>query len=208
VLQLLRTKEDSSNVNLALQLYFNLFPTPSPHKEKMTMLRKYGGYGVWIETGTYLGETTQHLSQFTDEIHTIEPSFELYLKASEYLRSYKNIFLHNGTSEERLAPILEELCSRNVNKLNFWLDGHYSAGNTFKGEHETPVMHELSTIEKYANNFKEINIFIDDVRCFHPTTTEYQAYPHLNDAIEWAKLNRFRWRIARDIMVFSRISES
>jgi len=46
----------------------------------------------------------------------------------------------------------------------FWLDGHYSGGNTAKGEKETPIMEELRQI--CAHPVKNHLILIDDAREF------------------------------------------
>ncbi len=60
----------------------------------------------------------------------------------------------------------------------FWLDGHYSAGFTAKGELETPILAELETI--LQNNLNHI-ILIDDARCFtgnndYPTKEYLKTY--------------------------------
>jgi hypothetical protein len=60
----------------------------------------------------------------------------------------------------------------------FWLDGHYSGGNTGKGEKDTPIMAELATI--YASDIPHV-VLIDDARCFgtdkdYPSQNELASY--------------------------------
>jgi len=53
-----------------------------------------------------------------------------------------------------------------MNKINnptlFWLDGHYSRGDTVKEEKETPIYYELRHI--LCKEFTEHVIVIDDAR--------------------------------------------
>jgi hypothetical protein len=61
------------------------FDSPSPNIVKWHVMKKWGGCGTWIETGTYLGETTRFLSTFSKYIVSLEPADKLYSEA-------KNIF--------------------------------------------------------------------------------------------------------------------
>jgi hypothetical protein len=95
----------------------------------------------------------------------------------------------------------------NVTKdINFWLDGHYSEGLTFKGDSDTPIKFELEVISSFKQAFSNITIFIDDVRCFEKTDHKYRDYPTLNFLVEWANLNKFDWKITHDILILKNIS--
>ena len=68
-------------------------------------------------------------------------------------------------------------------KLNepaiFWLDGHYSAGITARGDKDCPIFEELDAIFS-KKNFEHI-LLIDDARCFigeddYPTIEELTNY--------------------------------
>ena len=61
----------------------------------------------------------------------------------------------------------------------FWLDGHYSAGDTARGEKDTPLYEELEQILR-APDLGHV-IVIDDARCFgsdpaYPTLPALTAY--------------------------------
>jgi hypothetical protein len=47
----------------------------------------------------------------------------------------------------------------------FWLDGHYSGGDTARGDDDTPIRRELEHISKHPMRGRHL-IVIDDLRCF------------------------------------------
>ena len=88
--------------------------------------------------------------------------------------------------------------------VNFWLDGHYSGGITFKGKKNCPVEDELNAIEVNLINFSKITILIDDVRCFLSENSEYSDYPSIDYLVNWACRLNMRWRIDNDIFVIQK----
>jgi len=102
-----------------------------------------------------------------------------------------------GTSEQQLPQLLPTLSG----DVNFWLDGHYSAGITYHGSVDTPIVTELACIERQRERFGNIVVLIDDVRCFDPTIEEFAQYPSLDFLVDWARRNRFQWHIEHDIFV-------
>jgi hypothetical protein len=68
----------------------------------------------------------------------------------------------------------------------FWLDGHYSAGNTAKGDKETPIYEEL----QYILNARDRGhvIVIDDARCFG-TDPAYPSMEALNEVIRSKRMD-------------------
>jgi hypothetical protein len=67
--------------------------------------------------------------------------------------------------KHRRAGFMQSFLSGN---LNFWLDGHYSDGITFKGDKDTPIVDELNHISMNLDRYNEVCVLIDDVRCFDP----------------------------------------
>ena len=187
-----------------LNSYLKFFPTPSAQNVKIKTLLRYGGSGVWVETGTYLGVTAENLASAVSQVHTIEPSHELFEIARKRLDSLSNVTQYRGTSEETLSHVLSDLQINRCDEVNFWLDGHYSAGNTFRGLDETPIHHELSVIEKFMGEFSAVNIFIDDVRCFQPSTEEYESYPPLRSIMQWAKEHSMKSLLVHDILIMKK----
>ena len=119
----------------------------------------YQLYPTFVETGTYLGGTTFSVEPFFDCIHTIEIKKKFYKDVKKNYKGNKIIF-HLGDSSICLNKICEEISTNAI----FFLDGHWSAGNTGRGRKDCPLYEELNIIaDKFYN--KAI-VIIDDVRLF------------------------------------------
>lgn len=172
----------------------------SPQFVKQRVFEKYGiPNAQWVETGTFLGTTTSFLAANYPRVFSVEPSEALYKKAKKrFLGS--NVTLYNDVSENVLPTILPNLSG----DINFWLDGHYSAGVIFKGDKECPVEDELNAIQENLERFAQVTILIDDVRCFLPDSTFDDSYPSIDYLVDWSRENGFAWRIEHDIFVMLR----
>lgn len=124
-------------------------------------LEKYRKYGdVFVETGTYLGETVNKADQLGFKlIHTIEVQQELWTQAvNKFTKPHIKCWF--GDSGNVLSVILHYLKEPAV----FWLDGHWSQGITGKGAKDVPLYEELQHIKNHF--IKNHTILIDDVRLF------------------------------------------
>ena len=174
------------------------FQAPSPNFiKKACLLRNSIPNATWIETGTYLGETTKALSKIGLKVYSIEPEPALFINAYNYFRNFNNVEILNGTSEKIFPKLLPTISGA----VNFWLDGHYSAGITFRGVNDTPILEELKHIADNLNHFEKVCVLIDDVRCFNPQIIEYSTYPSVNILVDWANENNLHWHIEHDIFV-------
>ena len=172
----------------------------SPQLIKEIVFEKYGVVNApWIESGTFLGKTTNFLRERYPHVHSIEPEIKLYNAALKRFHG-KNVTLYNDVSENIFPKLLKDL----VGDVNFWLDGHYSEGITFKGEKNCPVVDELNAIEVNLNNFNQITILIDDVRCFLPVNSEHPDYPSIDYLVDWARRLDMYWRIEHDIFIIQK----
>jgi tetratricopeptide (TPR) repeat protein len=122
---------------------------------------------IFVETGTFLGNTSAKASEVFSEVHTVELSTDLYHRAVEKFKSQPSVFVYHGNSGNIFPQLLEKI----KGLIIFWLDGHYSGGNTAKGEGHTPIIKELLAIQK--SNIIPPIILIDDLRYFD------QSFPHL-----------------------------
>jgi hypothetical protein len=174
------------------------FAAPSPHFVKQTVLLRNGlERATWVETGTYLGATTSVLATIGRMVYSIEPEPTLFAKAEQRFQRTVNVKLLNGTSEDvfpSLLPLLE-------GPVCFWLDGHYSAGNTFKGPKDTPIVDELTQIEAHLPRFGATVVMVDDIRCFDPANPEFASYPSVDYLIDWARRLGLDWHIEHDIFI-------
>jgi hypothetical protein len=75
--------------------------------------------------------------------------------------------LYFGSSQNELKNMIKDI---NV-QMTFWLDGHWSGGNTAKGDINSPLVYELETIKNH--NIKNHIILIDDLRMFPVAQDEY-----------------------------------
>lgn len=174
------------------------FASPSPQKVKMRVLQRRSiPNATWIETGTYLGDTSKFLSNLGTKVLTIEPQEKLFLNAKRKLYKLKNIEFLHGTSEECLESAILKL----TGEVNYWLDGHFSGDVTFKGSTLSPIKYELETIEKHLTSFKRIAIFIDDIRVFPIRENSGSDYPTVGWLIDWGLRNGFDYTIEHDIFI-------
>lgn len=119
----------------------------------------YTHYPVLVETGTYMGETTFACEPLFEKVYTIEVDKQLYETVSRGYRGSKVTFLHGDS-----ALVLVDLLPTIDKPAIFFLDGHWSSGNTRKGAKDCPLMEEVSHI---ATLFRHDGIIIiDDYRLF------------------------------------------
>ncbi len=199
LLKILNLKISQNDLNqfLVWQNNYN-FEEPFPQFVKEKVFNKYNlENSIWIETGTYLGTSTSYLSKISKFVHTIEPSKKYYNISKENLKNIENISIYNGASEEILPDILNSI--NDEENVCFWLDGHFSGGDTFKGSVDTPILHELKTIANSIKKFNNITILIDDFRLFSEGGNE--EYPSKEQIISWVNANNLHWTITRDIFV-------
>jgi len=151
---------------------------------------------IWIETGTFLGDTTQLLAEISSKVYTIEPEPNLYARAKERFANNPKVSVINNISENALPALLNEV----EGNVCFWLDGHYSGGITFAGPNDTPLAHELTEIQKHLHRFSATMIAIDDIRSCGKKHA-YGEYPSLDSLVDWARSNGLEWHIEYDIFI-------
>ena len=174
------------------------FAAPSPHFVKQEVLLRNGLCdAIWIETGTYMGDTTSVLSKVATMVYSIEPEPALFSKAEQKFRNTRNVKIILGLSEEVLPKLLPTLSG----DVCFWLDGHYSSGITFKGPQETPILDELDIIGRNVAKMGKVLVLVDDIRLFDPRNPEFSAYPSIDFLVDWARKHDLSWHIEHDIFI-------
>ena len=171
------------------------YSSPSPQHVKIRILKSNSlQNATWIETGTYLGDTTSKLAKISQKVISIEPQTELSVFASKRLRRHKNVEIINATSESSITDILKSISGPTC----FWLDGHYSGDVTFQGAEVSPISAELSAISRYLTRNKVV-VLIDDFRLFVNSATT--GYPPQSTLIAWASENNLFWTVEHDIFI-------
>ena len=183
------------------------FSPPSPDVIKHQILMNNNlKDSLWIETGTYYGETTKLLSKISKKTISIEADKNLFETSNKILKNFKNVEILNGKSED----LLDKVISKNLNFQNvcIYLDAHLCQDHlkntkTFGNENTaTPILNELEIVSKYVASFEKIVVLIDDIRLFKG---KFQNYPDKNTLVNWCKENNFLWEIEQDIFICKKI---
>ena len=138
-------------------------------------LAREHGIRTFIETGTYLGATTEALAGSFDTVYSIELDQQLFEQARKKFAAQPHIRIIQGDSGRvlgELLPTISEPCL-------FFLDGHYSGSATALGDDTTPIFRELECI--FQNSDSKHVIVIDDARLFigqdgYPTLKKLRAF--------------------------------
>ncbi len=152
-------------------------PFALPHALKQKTILSYqkkNNCDILIETGTFRGDMIQAQLTNFKEIYSIELNPVFWKKAIDKFRNSPQVKLLQGDSGEVMHTLIPTIKSPAL----FWLDGHYSGGDTAKGNLECPIyeeLHAIFTSEIYHT------ILIDDARYFigkrdYPTIDELKAF--------------------------------
>ncbi len=174
------------------------FTPPSPDfVKKICLIFNSAPKGTWVETGTYMGETTALLGRYGKMVYSIEPQPTLYENAKKRFESLDNIEIIHGISEEIFPSLLPKL----EGDVNFWLDGHASGEDAFDGPQDTPIVDELKIISQNLHLYGKVSILIDDMRLFTGQVHKYGPYPTKDFLVDWARTHKFSWTIEHDIFI-------
>jgi hypothetical protein len=145
---------------------------PQPFKVETIMhYARLFGTKTFVETGTFHGYTTYRLKDLFTNLYTIELDDYLHAKAKRAFSRFPHIHPLHGDSGEVISRVLADLKEPTL----FWLDAHYSAGETARGSLDTPIVAEMRSI--LAHPVKDHVILIDDCREFNGTND----YPKLEE---------------------------
>lgn len=157
---------------------------------------------VFIETGTFRGNTTIGASRLFREVHTVELDESNYRTARSRFEGIKNIHAHHGDSAALLPGIIEKV----EGKIIFWLDGHYSGEGTAKSDKEIPIIEEIGAIARSGK--KDSVILVDDIRLFLGSAMFAGAdinddYPSLNKVCDLVRTidENYQCAVFGDILI-------
>jgi hypothetical protein len=132
---------------------------PSLDINVLNKLVKDHNYSIFIETGTYNGETIFKMEPHFEKLYTVEISPQYHISTKSKYRGNKIKFIL-GDSSSVFSQLLPTIHTNTI----FFLDGHWSAGDTGRGNKDCPLMEECQMIK---NKFRHNAILIiDDFRLF------------------------------------------
>ena len=144
-------------------------------------LKKVLPLDIFVETGTFEGETIEYVKDLFSEIHSVELAEEYYSRVKNRFQSNSDIHLYLDSSEKflkKIHPVLKE------KSVLYWLDAHWCVADKTAGEKsQCPLLDELVSIKSL--NKKSI-IIIDDARLFiapPPSPHEITQWPDFNSII-------------------------
>ena len=156
----------------------------TPHCVKQANLRRLGrqlDVPTLVETGTFRADMMCAMRNSFAALYSIELSEQLYEYSRNRCKAFPNISLLHGDSAVQLSLICGKLRGRAL----FWLDGHYSGGDTALGDVVSPIIGELHAIRSFRHI--EPIIVIEDARLF-AVGTGYPTLSQLFDCLsEWGE---------------------
>jgi hypothetical protein len=166
-------------------------------------LEKYKIGNIFIETGTYLGETVRMVrdSKLFDSIYSIELNDELYRHNVKTFEKDENVHIFLGESPDKIREIIGLYKDQ---PMTFWLDAHASgpvSGGKYGG---SPLVEEIEAIFQ-TSNVKNHTIFIDDRRLFMSPEWDYLSEERVMELLKQSnpdfKFEYFDGEIPQDVIV-------
>jgi hypothetical protein len=151
-----------------------------PPEGLMLQLKERYNVDDFIETGTYYGRTAVWAAAHFENVITIECSKRIYDETYSRHGNIENVDFVFGDSRVLLKTILPAITGPAI----FWLDSHWSRGETYGENDECPVINEINEISRSRYNHF---IFIDDARLFTsppPRPHQLEQWPTVAEVIE------------------------
>lgn len=153
------------------------------------------GLKTFIETGTYRGDSLAYMADLFPQLYSIELGQEFYDQAVARFLDQAHVSLLHSDSAQGLKVALKNCGGA---PALFWLDAHYSGGDTARSGVNSPIEQELDVIltSGRTNNL----ILIDDIRYFWKVAPGFLAhdaiagYPDLNKIVQKLETTAARYK--------------
>lgn len=156
---------------------------PGVPTELVLQLKQEFPISTFVETGTYAGGTSVWAASQFEQVITIENSRKLYDQTVAKHGHIPNINFLFGNSKDLLKEVIPTLKSPAL----FWLDGHWSGGDTYGEEEQCPILEEIATINSSSSDHF---LLIDDARLYTsppPRPCRIDQWPPIDQVIESIK---------------------
>lgn len=141
-------------------------------------LRKRLDLETFVETGTYGGSTAAWAARHFSRVYSIEASEKHWREARTRHAALGNVTFALGHSPQQLAALPE------LERPLFWLDAHWTGGDTAGSASECPLLDELAAIA--AADVQQPAILIDDARFFlrpPPVPHRWEQWPDFSSVL-------------------------
>lgn len=146
-----------------------------PPEALILALHTRQGYGDFIETGTYRGDTAAWAAGHFSRVTTIELAPAYHAAAQARFQAQPKVRALGGESSAVLRDVVPALTGPAL----FWLDAHWSGLDTAGRETECPLLAEVAVI----NAAPDVHtVMVDDARLF------YAPPPRPHRAEQWPDL--------------------
>lgn len=116
---------------------------------------------VFVETGTFQGDTVQSALPFFKEVHSVELSPAYYAGCRARFEKHPAVTLYHGPSPECLHSLRDRLAGRSA---LYWLDAHWCQADQTSGfQAQCPLLEELAAVGRLNETSL---VLIDDARLF------------------------------------------
>ncbi len=132
---------------------------------------------TFVEGGTFRGDSSIFASNFFSRVITVEKDETLFLSAQVRLQNYKNIAIFNGCTTQHIVSHVAP-----KDRCLFWLDAHWSCGETAGEDYPCPLLEELELI--FSASTAMTVLLIDDARQFLAPP----PYPH--NPKDWPRIDQ------------------
>jgi len=172
-------------------------------KKLVNLIKNHYSIELFIETGTFKGQTSSWAAGAFRNVITVENSKELFDEAVKNLAPLNNLRCLYGNSAIVLQKILADI---NEPAL-FWLDAHWCGGPTHNHADLFPLLEEIKVVKQSA--FNHI-IMIDDARFFlkpPPAPQDPDTWPGLKEITELLNLDKDYFTfVSEDVIVSMPVS--
>lgn len=147
------------------------------------------GIGTLVETGTYQGATVAACLAHFERVYTVELDPALHEAARDRFIDEPSVTVIHGDSYQALARLASDV----TDPALFWLDAHYSAGETARGPHDPPLPWELRAV---VGRLEHDVILIDDARLMGVEP----GYPSIEEIRQLVGQRASSFEVSRDII--------
>ena len=157
---------------------------------------------LFVETGTFRGETLEQMHPLFKECISIEFSDEHFQQAQSLFQDIPHVQLYHGDSSQLLAKLNSTYVNRDT---LFWLDAHWCAADNTAGEKsQCPLLSELNGIGALR---PDSAVLIDDARLFlspPPKPHEISDWPTLAEVLQSLSLLSSKHTVVyyNDVLMF------